>query len=143
MCQRITPVRMSCYRAEQSPWKAKMCSACSVRSKELIALLQKFICAQSLASIASPMPGHVPGWVQETPRGRGTCEAARTPFPSRQPAESALLTLFLSTPPQRELLLSSPKPKPPTESNATSAVMVRHQTMEVLTSGTGSTHIKS
>lgn len=74
------------------------------------------------------MPGHVSGWIQEIPRGRGTCEAESTPFPSRQPAESALPTLLLSAPSQRQgvLLLSSPNPKPPTESNATSAVLVEH-----------------
>lgn len=72
------------------------------------------------------MPGHVPGQIQETLQGRGTCEAASTPFPTRQPAESALLALFLSALSQRVLLLSSPKPKIPTESNSTSAGMVGH-----------------
>lgn len=63
------------------------------------------------------MAEHVPGWFQEAPWGKGTYEAASTPFPSRQPAESALLTLFLAAPSQRqrEPLLSSPKPKPPVE----------------------------
>lgn len=128
MYQGVLPVSVSCSRADEPPWKAKMCSVCSARSKELNPSLQKVISTQSLASRASPVPGHVAGWVQETPQGRGTCEAASAPFPSRQPAESALLTLFLSAPSQRQrvLLLSSPKPKPPTESNSTSAVMAGH-----------------
>lgn len=41
MCQRVMPVRMSCSRADQPPWKAKMWSVCSARSKELFALLHK------------------------------------------------------------------------------------------------------
>lgn len=44
------------------------------------------------------MPGHVLGKAQEVPRGRGICEAAITQFSSKTPAESALLTLLLSTP---------------------------------------------
>lgn len=50
--------RMCCSRADQPPWKAKMCALCSARSKELIALLWKVIRTQSLASRVSPMPGH-------------------------------------------------------------------------------------
>lgn len=72
------------------------------------------------------MPGHVLGWAQQVPQGRGTCKAASTQFPSKLPSESALLTLFLSSPSQRQgvLLLSSPRPEAPVESNSTVALMV-------------------
>ena len=41
MCQRVMPVRTSCSRTDQLPWRAKMCSVSSARSKELAACYKK------------------------------------------------------------------------------------------------------
>jgi len=73
------------------------------------------------------VPGHVLGKVQEVPWGRGTCEAASTQFSSKISAESAPLTpapIHSLPRATRAILLSSPRPNPPLESNSTGAMVV-------------------
>lgn len=59
-------------------------------------------------------------------KSHGAEGLASTQFPSKLPAERALLALFLSSPSQRQgvILLSSPRPEAPVERNSTVALMV-------------------